>query len=157
MKLAHLVAVDKYSCSMGNTIFFCSIHALEGNLSSLSNETGTVNANFSTYPNQITYKPLISVLLSAQMAVSSVRSEGKRLYNITIYRKLFPPQLVSPDLEPLKKNLTLCQKIYYCHPLGCGSLQLANLHADWVLNRRCRDRVSTWWAGQEPRGRGMTG
>ena len=39
------------------------------------------------------------------------------LYNITIYRKLFPLQLVSPDLEPLKKNLTLCQKIYYCHPL----------------------------------------
>ena len=67
----------------------------------------------------ITYKPLILVLLSAQMAVSSVRSEGKRLYNITIYRKLFPPQLVSPDLEPLKKNPTLCQKIYYCHPLGC--------------------------------------
>ena len=30
---------------------------------------------------------------------------------------LFPPQLVSPGLEPVKKNPTLCQKIYYCHPL----------------------------------------
>jgi len=24
-----------------------------------------------------------------------------------------------PDLKPLKKNPTLCQKIYYCHPLEC--------------------------------------
>jgi hypothetical protein len=124
MKLAHLVAVDKYSCSMGNTIFFYSIHALEGNLSSPFNETGTGNANFSTYPNQIT-----------QMAVSSVRSEGKRLYNITIYRKLFPPQLVSPDLEPLKKNPTLCQKIYYCHPLACSGTSRDKFYITRVQQR----------------------
>ena len=36
----------------------------------------------------------------------------------TIYRIFFPPQLVSPGIEPVKKNPTLCQKIYYCHPLA---------------------------------------
>jgi len=50
------------------------------------------------------------------------------LYNITIYRKLFPHQLVSPDLEPLKKNPTLCQKIYYCHPLGKRASVDKNYH-----------------------------
>jgi len=45
------------------------------------------------------------------------------------YRIFFPPQLVSPGIEPVKKNLTLCQKIYYCHPLDCDDNQLERKHA----------------------------
>ena len=32
------------------------------------------------------------------------------LCNIAIYRILFPPQLVSPAVEPLKRNPTPCHK-----------------------------------------------
>ena len=42
----------------------------------------------------------------------------QRLYNITIYGILFPPQLVSPALEPLKKFPTPCHIFYSWHPLA---------------------------------------
>ena len=89
---------------------------------------------------------------SQKMVSIGVEIRWKRtwgwLYNITIYRKLFPPQLVSPDLEPLKKIWPYVRKFITVTPLlvalalcwscsccihGQYSWLLASMHWLWAL------------------------